>query len=124
MKGLTTNFSLRNGRFNLLEGVEKVRDDMNFYCKFDKRRTYLSDYGKNSLTLLHSLEQKPISYLQKNSTLLLGMLKKELHKYVPGVTVKNIDVGYFPENRRHFMVEIDYKVVLADKTEVEDVIFV
>ena len=116
MKGLATNFNLHKGRFVLLEGVEKVRDDVNFYCRFNKRRTYLSDYGKNSLTLLHSLEQKPVSYLQKNSTLLLGMLKKELHKYVPGVKVRNIDVGYFPENRRHFMIEIEYMAVLKDKT--------
>lgn len=124
MKGLTTNFTIQNGRFSLSSGIEKTRDDVNFYCGFDKSRTYLSDYGRNSVSLLHSLTQKPISYIQSNSTLLLGMLQKELQRYVPNIKVKDIDLGYFPENRRQFLIKIEYTSVQEDKSEIDDVIFV
>lgn len=124
MKGLTTNFNIQNGRFSLSSGIEKTRDDVNFYCGFDKSRTYLSDYGRNSVSLLHSLTQKPISYIQSNSTLLLGMLQKELQRYVPNIKVKDIDLGYFPENRRQFLIKIEYTSVQEDKSEIDDVIFV
>lgn len=124
MTGLATNFNLQNGRFSLSSGIEKIRDSVNFYCGFDKSRTYLSDYGKNSVSLLHSLMQKPISYIQRNSTLILGMLQKELQKYVPNIKVKDIDLGYFPENRRQYLVKIEYTSVQEDKSEIDDVTFV
>lgn len=124
MKGLATNFTIQEGRFSLSSGVEKARDSVNFYCGFDKSRTYLSDYGKNSVSLLHSLMQKPISYIQRNSTLILGMLQKELQKYVPNIKVKDIDLGYFPENRRQYLVKIEYTSVQEDKSEIDDVTFV
>lgn len=124
MTGLSTNFSIQNGKFSLSSGIEKTRDSVNFYCEFDKSRTYLSDYGKNSVSLLHSLMQKPISYIQRNSTLILGMLQKELQRYVPNIKVKDIDLGYFPENRRQFLVKIEYTSVQEDKSEIDDVTFV
>lgn len=124
MKGLTTNFTIQEGKFSLSSGVEKARDSVNFYCGFDKSRTYLSDYGKNSVSLLHSLMQKPISYIQRNSTLILGMLQKELQKYVPNIKVKDIDLGYFPENRRQYLVKIEYTSIQEDKSEIDDVTFV
>ena len=124
MKGLTTNFIIQEGKFSLSSGVEKTRDSVNFYCGFDKSRTYLSDYGKNSVSLLHSLMQKPISYIQRNSTLILGMLQKELQEYVPNIKVKDIDLGYFPENRRQFLVKIEYTSIQEDKSEIDDVTFV
>ena len=124
MKGLATNFTIQEGKFSLSSGIEKTRDGVNFYCGFDKSRTYLSDYGKNSVSLLHSLMQKPISYIQRNSTLILGMLQKELQKYVPNIKVKDIDLGYFPENRRKFLVKIEYTSIQEDKSEIDDVTFV
>lgn len=124
MTGLATNFRIQNGKFSLSSGIEKARDSVNFYCKFDKSRIYLSDYGKNSVFLLHSLMQKPISYIQRNSTLLLGTLQKELQKYVPNIKVKDIDLGYFPENRRQFLVKIEYTSIQEDKSEIDDVTFV
>lgn len=124
MKGLATNFTLSRGKFLLTEGIEKTRDDVNFYCSFDKRRTYLSDYGRNSVSLLHSLTQKPISYIQRNSTLILGTLQNELKKYVPNIDVKDIDLGYFPENRNQYLVKIEYVSVQDDKSKIADVTFV
>ena len=124
MTGLATNFTIQEGKFSLSSGVEKARDSVNFYCGFDKSRTYLSDYGKNSVSLLHSLMQKPISYIQRNSTLILGMLQKELQKYVPNIKVKDIDLGYFPENRRQYLVKIEYTSIQEDKSEIDDVTFV
>ena len=124
MTGLATNFRIQNGRFSLSSGIEKARDSVNFYCGFDKSRIYLSDYGKNSVFLLHSLMQKPISYIQRNSTLILGMLQKELQRYVPNIKVKDIDLGYFPENRRQFLVKIEYTSIQEDKSEIDDVTFV
>ena len=124
MTGLATNFNIQNGRFSLSSGIEKTRDCVNFYCGFDKSRTYLSDYGKNSVSLLHSLMQKPISYIQRNSTLILGTLQKELQRYVPNIKVKDIDLGYFPENRRQFLVKIEYTSIQEDKSEIYDVTFV
>ena len=124
MTGLATNFNIQNGRFSLSSGIEKTRDSVNFYFGFDKSRTYLSDYGKNSVSLLHSLMQKPISYIQRNSTLIFGMLQKELQRYVPNIKVKDIDLGYFPENRRQFLVKIEYTSIQEDKSEIYDVTFV
>ena len=124
MTGLATNFRIQNGKFSLSSGIEKTRDSVNFYCKFDKIRIYLSDYGKNSVFLLHSLMQKPISYIQRNSTLLLGTIQKELQKYVPNIKVKDIDLGYFPENRRQYLVKIEYTSIQEDKSEIDDVTFV
>lgn len=68
--------------------------------------------------------QKPISYIQSNSTLILGMLQKELQKYVPNIKVKDIDLGYFPENRRHFFIKVEYTSIQEDKSEIDDVTFV
>ena len=124
MKGLNTDFSLQDGRFLLSSGIEKTRDEVNFYCNFDKRRLYLSEYGKNSVTLLASLMQKPISYIQMNSTLILGTLQKELQKYVPNMDVKDIDLGYFPENRKQYFVKIEYTSTQEDNSKIDDVIFV
>ena len=67
---------------------------------------------------------KPISYIHRNSTLILGMLQKELQRYVPNIKVKDIDLGYFPENRRQFLVKIEYTSIQEDKSEIDDVTFV
>ena len=124
MKGLPTNFTLFRGAFLLVGGIDKTRDDINFYCNFDKRRVYLSDYSKNSVSLLHSLTQKPLSYIQRNSSLILGMLQSDIQKYVPGVKIHDIDLGYFPENRMQYLVKLEYSSIQEDKSEIDDVTFV
>ena len=119
-KGLSTQFNLVEGRFLLTEGVEKARDGIRFYTIFDKFRVYLSDFGANFVSLL----QKPASYVQANSTILLGVYKKIIDKYVPGVTVTSIDVGYLVTDRKTHVIKVEYSAEEEDKTVSNDVIFV
>jgi len=119
-KGLSTQFNLVEGRFLLTEGVEKARDGIRFYTIFDKFRVYLSDFGANFVSLL----QKPASYIQANSTILLGVYRKGVEKYVPNVKVNTIDVGYLAGDRKTHVIKVDYSVKEEDKTETHDVTFV
>lgn len=120
MKGLSCRFRLSNGRFSMSEGVEKSRDSIWFYCIFDKFRIYCSDFGANFVTLV----QKPTSYLIGNRTLILGLLRRGIQKYVPNVTVNDIDVGYTSKNRKEFTILVDYTSVQENKVEIRDVTFV
>lgn len=120
MKGLSCRFHIKNGKFALTDGVEKSRDGIWFYCIFDKFRVYTSDFGANFVSLV----QKPVSYLLDNKTIILGSLKKGIQKYVPGVTVRNIDIGYTAQNRRDYTMMVEYNSVQDNKTEIQDVTFV
>ena len=119
-KGLTTHIKLQNGRFQLIDGVEKARDGIRFYTIFDKFRVYVSDFGANFVSLL----QKPASYIQVNSTIILGVYKKGVEKYVPNVKVNSIDVGYLTKDRKTHTLKLGYSVEEENKTTVQDVIFV
>lgn len=119
-KGLPSRFYLKKGRFVLTEGVEKSRDNIWFYCIFDKFRIYVSDFGANFVSLV----QKPVAYLIMNETIILGSLKKGIQKYVPNVKVKDIDVGYMSKDRKNYTMMIEYNSVQENKTEIQDVIFV
>lgn len=120
MKGLPSKFYLQNGKFVLTEGIEKSRDNIWFYCIFDKFRIYSSDFGADFVSLV----QKPIATLLLNKTLILGKLRNGIQKYVPNVTVKDIDVGYMVTNRRDYTLKIEYTSVQESKTEIQDVTFV
>lgn len=119
-KGLTTQISVVEGRFLLTDGVEKARDGIRFYTIFDKFRVYVSDFGSNFVTLL----QKPVSYVQANSTILLGVYRKGVEKYVPNVKVNSIDIGFLVSDRKTHVMKVDYSVKEEDKTVTQDVIFV
>jgi len=119
-KGLTTQVNVVNGRFLLADGVEKARDGIRFYTIFDKFRVYVSDFGSNFVSLL----QKPASYVQANSTILLGVYRKGIEKYVPDVSINTIDIGYLKSDRKTHVMKIDYSVKEEDKTVTHDVIFV
>lgn len=120
MKGLQTNFELKNGAFLLTEGVEKSRNNIWFFCIFNTFRVYCSDFGGHFLRL----QQKPVSYIIENATIILGNLRKGIIRYVPNVQVRNIDIGYLSEDRKQYSVMIEYNSVLEDKTEINDVTFV
>lgn len=120
MKGLPCRFQLIGGKFRLAEGIEKSRDDIWFYCIFDKFRIYTSDYGADFLSLV----QKPIAALIMNKTLILGGLKKGIQKYVPNVSVKSIDIGYTSTSRRDFSMMVEYTSVSETKNEIQDVTFI
>lgn len=119
-RGLPSRFQLHNGRFMLAEGVEKSRDNIWFYCIFDKFRIYTSDFGANFVSLV----QKPTAYLIMNKTIILGSLKKGIQKYVPNVKVKDIDIGYTSTDRKSYSMMIEYMSVQENKTEIKDVTFV
>lgn len=120
MKGLSCRFQIKNGKFTLTDGIEKSRDNIWFYCIFDKFRVYTSDFGANFVSLV----QKPIAYIVTNKTIILGSLKKGIQKYTPNVKVKNIDIGYTSNDRRNYSMMIEYDSVQEDKTKVQDVTFV
>lgn len=120
MKGLPCRFLIKDGKFQLTNGVEKSRDNIWFYCIFDKFRIYTSDFGVNFQTLI----QRPIAYLIMNRTIILGTLKKGIQKYVPNVNVNNIDIGYLGNDRKNYSMLIEYDSVQDDKTTVHDVTFV
>ena len=119
-KGLPSRFTLQKGRFVLLEGSEKSKDNIWFYCIFDKFRVYTSDFGANFISLV----QKPVAYLVMNKTVILGALKKGIQKYVPNVTVEDIDIGYTSKSRKTYSLMVVYNSVQEDKTEIQDVTFV
>ena len=104
----------------MTDGVEKSRDNIWFYCVFDKFRAYTSDFGANFVSLV----QKPTSYIIMNRTLILGALKKGIHKFVPNVRVKNVDVGYTSKDRTSYSVMVEYETIQEDKTKLQDVTFV
>lgn len=120
MKGLSCRFYIKNGKFALTEGVEKSRDNIWFYCIFDKFRVYTSDFGADFVSLM----QKPIAYLIMNKTIILGLLKKGIQKYVPNVTVGNIDIGYISKDKKNCSMMIEYSFVREDKVETQDVTFI
>lgn len=119
-KGLPSRFYLANGKFSLVEGTEKSRDSIWFYCIFDKFRVYRSDFGAN----FSALTQKPIAYLVLNKTLLLGSLKRGIQKYIPNVKVKNIDIGYVSKDRKTYSMMIEYSSVINGKEKIQDVTFI
>lgn len=119
-KGLPSRFSLKNGKFYLTEGIEKSRDNIWFYCVFDKFRTYTSDFGANFVSLV----QKPVSYILMNRTIIVGSLTKGIEKYVPNVTVENVDIGYLSTDRKSLSLMLEYSSVQENKVEVQDVTFV
>ena len=120
MKGLTTNIKLHEGKFQLVGGKEKARDNIRFFCIFDKFRVYTSDFGGNFV----SLAQKPVSYLILNKTLIIGSLKKKMKKFLPNINVDEIDIGYMSNNRKEYSMQIGYSVKLENNVEIQDVTFV
>jgi hypothetical protein len=53
----------------------------------------------------------------------LGKLQKGIARYVPGVTVQDLDIGYLGESRKDFVVKINYSYQ-EEGTSVQDVTFV
>lgn len=120
LRGLTSRFLLEGGKFQLLSGVSKSKDSIWFYCVFDLFRIYSSDFGAKFVNFL----QKPASFFITNRTLIIGNLQKGIGKYVPGVTVKTIDVGYFGNDRTDYHLKIEYTSLDENKNKVENVTFV
>lgn len=120
MKGLSCRFQLKNGAFQLTGGADKARDNVWFYCIYDKFRVYCSDFGGNFVSLV----QKPVSYLQLNKTLILRKLQVGIEQYCGDVKVGGIDIGYFASSRKDYRMQINYSYKEEDNTISQDVTFV
>jgi hypothetical protein len=120
MKGLSCRFPLKNGAFCLTEGADKAKDNIWFYCIFDKFRVYCSDFGGNFVSLV----QKPMSYLVLNRTLIFRKLQVGIEKYAGNVKVDGIDIIYRASNPRDYHLQINYSTQNEDDTVSQNVIFV
>lgn len=119
MKGLTTNFELSQGRFSLVEGSDKAKDCIWFFCIFDRFRVYCSDFGGNFVSLV----QKPASSLLISRAIILNTLRKGILKYVGSISVKTIDIGYLASDRTNFHIAVEY-IYKDDTNEIQGVTFV
>lgn len=120
MRGLNTNFELEKGAFKLSQGKDKSKNAIWFFCIFDRFRVYFYDFGGNFV----SLQQRPVSYIIDNATILITKLRKGIQKYVPTVTIKDIQVGYMSTNRKEYALMIEYSAIQEDKQVMDDVTFV
>jgi len=120
MEGLSCRFKLTGGKFQLTQGVEKSKDDVWFYCVFDKVRTYLSDYGGNFPLLV----QRPTSMLIQNKVFIFGNLQKGIEKYVNNVAVKWLDIGYAPKDRKSYILVVSFLTKDNSNNPQEGVTFV
>ena len=59
-----------------------------------------------------------------NRTLIIGNLQKGIKKYIPGVSVKTIDVGYFANDRTEYHLKIEYTSTDDKQNKIDDVTFV
>lgn len=103
MKGLSSRFDMINGKFQLSDGVSKAKDNIWFYCVFNRVRTYFEDFGGNFL----SLTQKPISSLRQNRVFIVGNLQSGIEQYVGNVEVKSIDIGYTDRRNMNMIIEFN-----------------
>lgn len=102
--GLTHNFKLENGRFLLVSGGAKKQSDLRFFMAFDfVRRIYRPDF----LPGLAWLIQKPLSYVDKVRTMLLGNLRNKIHTNIQNINVTSMGLATLREQKR-CVVYFDY----------------
>lgn len=103
--GLPAAFALENGKFQMLGGEQKVRDNLLFTLSFiGWHRIYLTDFVPDILFLL----QKPVSFIQSLKVIILGRFQKSLSKYLPYIQVNGINVIYDYKNRKEYGIGITY----------------
>ena len=87
--GLSHNFNLKQGKFVLTGGQNKLKDSLFFLLLFDTiPRIYQADFAPKVMWLI----QKPMSYVDTYKILLLGRLKKIVQKYVSDIKIDSIDI--------------------------------
>lgn len=124
MSGLSCLFKLNKGRFNLTGGKDKSRDNILFTCSADKLRVYEPYFGTKLLSLLHSLEQKPISTLQLTQAIIKSQIVDAISSYNPDVQINSIDFGFVDNDRKHYGISLDYSVMESGGNKVNEVIFI
>lgn len=119
-RGLRCRFQLENGKIVLSSGKLLGSDSIWMYCIFDKFRIYTSDYGAR----IYQLLQRPTSYITQNRTILLRNLQIGINKYVPHVTLNNVDIGYFMHDRKTLRMMVDFSAEEESNIISNDVVFV
>lgn len=115
-KGLSHNFALKNGGFQLTEGSGKVKDCFQFFMFFDHTvRIYYDDYQPKLLWLI----QKPGSQIDTYKTLILGRLKKVLTRYVFNMQLTTVDLKQLRASGEKTL-EINIEYVYTGKQAIED----
>lgn len=120
MKGLSCRFKLEKGKFQLSQGVDKCKDDVWFYCVYNKVRTYFSDYGGQ----FSSLIQRPTSMLIQNKIFIFGNLQKGIEQNVNNVVVKDLDIGYTPRDRKSYILVVSFTTIDDNNNPQNGVTFV
>lgn len=125
MNGLSCLFKISSkGGFTLTQGKEKARDNLLFTCSADKLRVYEPYFGTKLLSLLHALEQKPVSTLQLTQTIIKAQISEAISSYNPDIQLNAIDFGYVDNNKRHYGVYLDYSAFEKGGNKVNEVIFI
>lgn len=119
-KGLSCRFNLEDGKMVLSSGKTLASDSIWMYCIFDKFRIYTSDYGAR----IYQLLQRPTSYITQNRTILLSNLQNGINKYVPGVTLNSIDIGFFMADRKSLRMMIDFSAQEESNIISNNIVFV
>jgi hypothetical protein len=106
-KGLSHRFSIKDGKFSLSTGPDKVRDNLLFLMYFDKvPRIYLHDFSPGVLWIL----QRPTSTVNNFRTIILAKLKKVVMKYVLEIAIDNIHLNQLRnEDSKKFELIFDYR---------------
>lgn len=105
--GLTTNFNLVDGKFQLVGGEAKCQDNMRMIMYFvGWFRLAVPDYPVNMVWLL----QKPASYINTFKNVYLNQFIDVARKYAPNISVQKSNINYSPngDNRRQLEIAIEY----------------
>lgn len=120
--GLSQNFSLTDGKFELNGGPVKALDSIYLWLCFDGFfRVYSEDFPPE----IEALLQKTSSYVNSLKGLLLGRMQQTLDRYLPYVSVNALNLsrtvgGDFRAYSLGFI--FDYK--LEPDTQLETVVFI
>jgi hypothetical protein len=117
--GLDYTTPLKEGKFLLYGGVEKVQKNVWFFMSFiGWFRVYYEDYVPDILPLV----QKPISYIQTFKVLILGRLKATVVKYLPDIALNSLDFGIKDRNSVVFVLDYTPKGVDSSLISLEPVL--
>lgn len=118
-KGLPYKFTLDNGKFLLIGGADKARDNLLFMLSFiGWFRIYFPDY----IIDIDFLVQKNTSRVQSFKTFLLGRIQTALSKYLPFISIESINSVYEYNNRKGFGLVVTYSYDLESESRQDQVV--
>ena len=118
--GLSYKFKLKQGRFSLTTGEEKVRDNLSFFMSFvSGYRIYMPDFSPDLLSLL----QKPVSMVEQFKVLILGKLKIKVNRYIPEIYINSMGFEFI-RSVKQYAIYVDFNYTFGDKTQDDLIKFV